>query len=108
MKINDYQQKALRTMNWDLNLHDKIVDCALGLAGEAGEVADDVKKWFAQGHELNFKHMAEELGDVAWYIAVMAHVCGYDLESVLKMNIEKLKKRYPNGFSSDMSVKRNG
>lgn len=55
MKINDYQDKALRTLNEDLTLNEKIVDCALGLAGEAGEVADDIKKWFAQGHELNFK-----------------------------------------------------
>lgn len=104
MKINDYQQKALETANNTLNMEEQILDCALGLTGESGEVADLIKKWKFQGHSLNFEHIAKELGDVAWYLAVMAWFCGYDLETVLKMNVQKLKNRYPDGFEKKKSI----
>ena len=55
---------------------------------------------------LDKHHLAMELGDVAWYIAVTAQAIGYDLETVLRMNIEKLRRRYPDGFDSNKSVNR--
>lgn len=102
MDVNDYQKAALRTMS------DKsdIVDAALGLAGESGEFADLVKKHIFQGHELDSEHLAKELGDIAWYLAVGAYVIGYDLETIFQTNIEKLRSRYPNGFDSDKSLHR--
>lgn len=104
MTINEYQKLALRTAN---KTGDKqIVNSALGLCGESGEVADIIKKAYFQGHVLEEAKVIEELGDVAWYIATMAHALGTDLETVLERNIEKLKKRYPEGFSEEKSINR--
>lgn len=78
----------------------------LGLNGEAGEVADLAKKCMFQGHPFDVEHMAEELGDCAWYVAVTAHAIGYDFETILQMNMDKLQKRYPNGFEAERSIHR--
>ena len=107
MTINEYQKEALRTasgMNYEN--HDMLGNAALGLCGEGGEVADLVKKALFQGHKLDKEHLAKELGDVAWYIAVGAHALGYDLETVLRMNVVKLRERYPDGFEAERSLHR--
>lgn len=52
-------------------------------------------------------HMAKELGDVAWYLAVSANAIGYDLETIMQMNVDKLKARYPDGFDAEHSLHRN-
>lgn len=101
---NEYQRAALRTSNKDSK--ELILNGALGLAGESGEVADIVKKHLFQGHELDRDKMIEELGDVCWYIAITAHGLGVDLDSVMKINIDKLKKRYPDGFDKEKSIHR--
>lgn len=107
MTINEYQTLAMRTASgMDYEHHGLLMNGALGLCGEAGEVADLVKKTVFQGHELDTDHVAKELGDVAWYLAVSAKAIGYDLETIMQMNIEKLKKRYPDGFSADRSLNR--
>lgn len=106
MKINEYQVEALRTasgMNKDCPMW---LNGVLGLTGESGECADIVKKHLAQGHPFDKEHLAKELGDVAWYLAVTAHAIGYDLETVLQMNVDKLRKRYPNGFEAERSINR--
>ena len=59
-----------------------------------------------QGHELDTAHMAKELGDVAWYLAVSANAIGYDLETIMQMNVDKLKARYPDGFDAEHSLHR--
>lgn len=107
MTINDYQREALRTascMNYEH--HGMLINGALGLCGEAGEVADIVKKTVFQGHTLDAEHIVKELGDVAWYLAITAHALGYTLEEVLQGNVDKLRKRYPNGFETDRSQHR--
>jgi NTP pyrophosphatase (non-canonical NTP hydrolase) len=86
--------------------HGMLINGVLGLCGESGEVADIVKKATFQGHELDVAHIAKELGDVAWYLAVAANSIGYDLETIMQMNIDKLKKRYPEGFDSERSQHR--
>lgn len=106
MTINEYQKNALRTAGTENDV-DLLVNGVMGLAGESGECVDIVKKALFQGHALDKKHLAEELGDVAWYLAVCAHAIDYDLESVLQMNVDKLRKRYPTGFDSNRSVNRN-
>lgn len=103
MTINEYQKEALRTVNCHAGL---IENAALGLCGESGEVADLVKKAFFQGHELDRDRLAKELGDVAWYLAVGAFAIGYELETVLQMNVDKLRKRYPDGFDPARSRNR--
>ena len=106
MTINEYQCLAMRTCNKELTKDDMLLDGALGLAGESGEVADMVKKFKFQGHALDVERIAKELGDVCWYIAVTATAIGCDLETIMKMNIEKLRKRYPDGFDAERSKHR--
>ena len=97
MNFNDYQRLASRTRNSDLDHTEHLVNGALGLAGEAGEVADTIKKHLYQGHVVTRDQLCEELGDDLWYIADLATTLGLTLEEVARRNIEKLKARYPEG-----------
>ena len=107
MTINEYQTAALRTAQTEeLTANELLLNSALGLCGESGEVADLVKKHRFQGHDLDLDHVAKELGDIAWYLAVGAYAIGYDLETILQMNVDKLEARYPDGFSTDRSLHR--
>ena len=106
MTGNEYQKLAMRTSNSEVSEIAHLVNGALGLTGEAGEVADIVKKHAMQGHALNTEHIAKECGDCLWYIAETATAIGYDLDTIMEMNIEKLKKRYPDGFSAERSQNR--
>ena len=103
MTINQYQKEAMRTASGKCR---SLENCAMGLAGEAGECTDIIKKHLFHDHELDREHLAKELGDVAWYIAVGAEVIGYDLETVLQMNVDKLRARYPDGFDAEKSQHR--
>ena len=107
MTPNDYQQAALRTAPKDLPPERLLLNGLMGLNGEAGEAIDILKKHLFQGHELDTAHMAKERGDVAWYLAVSADAIGYDLETVMQMNVDKLKARYPDGFDAEHSLHRN-
>ena len=106
MEINEYQKLAMRTSNKSLSTVDHIINGALGLAGEAGEVADLVKKWTMQGHIIDANHLMKELGDVCWYIAETATAIGCSMEEIMQMNIDKLRERYPNGFDPEKSQNR--
>ena len=75
----------------------------LGLTGEAGEFADMMKKHHGHGHDLDEKKAAKELGDVLWYLSVLADSIGYKLSDIASMNVAKLRERYPNGFSIEES-----
>ena len=80
---------------------------ALGLTGESGEVADLIKKSIFHGDKLSYStELKEELGDVLWYIALMCNALNISMEEVMELNIEKLKKRYPKGFSEEASRSR--
>lgn len=106
MRLNQYQQDALRTWSTDQSYREMQTNAVLGLNGEAGEAADLLKKYLFQGHRLDKDRMIKELGDVLYYVAVAANAFGYDLESVAQMNIDKLQKRYPEGFTTERSVNR--
>lgn len=105
MKVNEYQVAALRTAS-TLESDGLILNGVLGLCGETGEVSDHIKKHLFQGHELDKQKLIGELGDVCWYIAILAQGLGVDLETVLKGNIQKLQSRYPAGFDSQKSIHR--
>ncbi len=96
MELKEYCEKALRTaaLGSDTEI---LLAGALGLAGEAGEVADAVKKHFFQGHDLSGDKILEELGDLIWYANLLAYRFGHSLEDVLSRNIAKLERRYPTG-----------
>ena len=106
MTINEYQKYAMRTLNPKLDKKDILISGVMGLCGESGEAIDIVKKHLAQGHELDKENLIKELGDIAWYLAETATVLDIELEEVFTRNIEKLKKRYPEGFDTDKSVNR--
>ena len=106
MTINEYQRLAMTTLNPNLDKKDVLINGGMGLCGEAGEAIDIVKKHLARGHELDREKLIGELGDIAWYLAETATVLDVDLEEVLTRNIEKLKRRYPEGFDSARSLNR--
>lgn len=106
MQVNEYQQLAMTTLNPELTKREVLINSVMGLCGEAGEAIDIVKKWMAQGHALDKDHLAKELGDIAWYLAEAATALEIPLEDILQANLDKLKKRYPEGFETGRSLAR--
>lgn len=111
MNADDYQKQAARTLidAPDATYTDDdllLVWNALGLAGEAGEVVDTIKKAVFHRHGLNRDELIKELGDVLWYVAALCTKLDVPLSAVMERNIEKLKARYPAGYSSDQSINR--
>lgn len=103
LSLNEYQQLALRTAGDHGDFESTLIYTTLGLNGEAGEVAELVKKAFFHGHDLPREQLKHELGDVLWYVAVMAQAMGWSLDEVARENIAKLARRYPDGFSDERS-----
>ena len=95
MELNEYQEKALQTANYPND--SRIIYPVLGLNGEAGEVAEKVKKVIRDNEGIfdfyEREKIAKELGDVLWYLAMAAYDVGYSLESIAKINVAKLKER---------------
>ena len=106
MNFTAYQQLAFRTAHREGDLHKRRLIAALGLAGEAGEVAELIKKQIGHGHEIKSQAIAKELGDALWYVACVATLYDLDLKQIAEDNIAKLRQRYPEGFSSAESIKR--
>lgn len=100
-QLDEYQIGTKRTAG-----DDDIATLCLGLAGESGEVCDIVKKYLGHGHTFDKNKLISELGDVLWYVARLADSMGFLLSNVAESNIEKLRKRYPDGFSSERSIDR--
>lgn len=122
MEAKEYQNLAMRTndgkgtdrlLDWtNVDANGKIKDpggllngCP-GLSREAGELNDLVKKWIFHKKPLDREHMKKEIGDVCWYIADICHSMGFDLGEIFQMNIDKLKARYPEGFSEQRANNR--
>ena len=108
---NEYQALAMRTNDGKMTerLHKPdmagkdydlggIIEGCLGLSGESGEFVDLIKKWIFHQKPIDEEHAKKELGDTLWYAALICQSFGWDLESIMQMNIDKLKKRYPDGF----------
>lgn len=106
MTFNEYQKEAFRTERGMNKEMPRVLNGALGLAGEAGEFADLLKKHYFQGHPLDREHLAKELGDILWYVAIAADAIGFDLDTIANMNVLKLQARYPNGFEATRSLNR--
>ena len=106
MNLNEYQQAAKRTIPADLTGPALFDNAILGLNGETGELADMVKKWRFQGHLYTQLDWIDEAGDVLWYLAALATSLGVTLEQIAEGNVEKLRKRYPAGFTTNDSVNR--
>ena len=106
MTINEYQKLAMTTLNPALSQKDVLINGVMGLCGESGEAIDIVKKRLALGHPLDREQLIKELGDIAWYLAETATALDVALEEVLHGNIEKLRRRYPEGFETEHSLHR--
>lgn len=107
MTPQDYQREANMLAAQDLPDELTKANVGLGLAGEAGEAADVIKKHLCQGHPLDLAKLKNELGDVLWYVARGCDVFGFQLEDVMAENISKLKNRYKSGkFSVQDSLNR--
>ena len=105
MTINTYQQLAARTINHALDRDEMINHAVFGLSGEVGEISSLFQKVY-QGHEMNESDLRKEIGDVAWMLAELCTAYGWDMEQVYIENIEKLRARYPKGFSAERSLHR--
>ena len=76
------------------------------MAAEVGEACGVVDKCVAQGHELDRDKLYKEMGDIFWQFAALATVLDFTLSDIATYNIQKLKARYPEGFTVEDSVAR--
>lgn len=107
LSLDEYQHLAGRTAGAGGDGERRLIVAALGLAGEAGEFANKVKKLVAHGHQdISPAVLGDELGDVLWYLAEAATACGLDLSQIAAENVDKLRQRYPDGFSQERSIHR--
>lgn len=99
MHFAEYQNLARRTDMGNMISQNEAIKCwMMGLAGETGELIDIIKKHYYHNRPLNPDEVEKELGDILWYLSMAANDLGFDLETIAAKNIEKLMKRYPNGF----------
>ncbi len=104
MDIDRYQILAGKTADpRELHIDGKWAIAALGLAGEAGEVVELIKKYLGHGHGLDRDKLVKELGDALWYIARLSSLAGVPLSTVADKNIEKLAARFGDKFSEEAS-----
>lgn len=108
MNLKEYQKLARRTMRKSVPKEDRreLSIAGLGLAGESGEVIELLKKYIGHGHLLDLDRVEKELGDVLWYLSAIATLCNLNLDYIAKLNIDKLRERYPEGFSEERSRNR--
>lgn len=101
MDLAGHPELAARVLRWkDIDLG------ALGLVGEAGEVAELIKKHVHHHKPLDRDALAKELGDVLWYIAFLCELNGLTLEEVASASVVKLRQRFPDGFSTQAAIAR--
>ncbi len=105
-RLSDYQEFCKKTAKAFDSGEKEIMTWGLGIAGEAGDVASCIKKTVMHKNDKR-DGIKENLGDTLWYLAMICNFYGWDLQEVLEQNVEKLKKRYPKGFSF-RDARRNG
>lgn len=105
-RLDQFQDLSKRTLNNLLTKEHALINYSMGASGESGEVIELIKKHVFHGHELDNEKLKEELGDVLFYVAALATTAGLKMSDVATYNVDKLRKRYKNGFSIDESVNR--
>ena len=103
MTLDDYQRAAARTINRELQPRDRMLDAAAGLAEESGEILGLVRKHLFQSRPLDRAKLEQELGDALWCLTIAAESAGLTLGRIAAVNVEKLKARYPDGYSDAAS-----
>ncbi|GAC1363978.1 MAG: nucleoside triphosphate pyrophosphohydrolase family protein [Ktedonobacteraceae bacterium] len=105
MNIREYTKEVHRTCSIE-DPRELLILTALGIAGESGEVVNALKKVLYHAHTLNAIELGEEIGDLLWYIVLLCDTVGLSLDDVIQANVEKLRKRYPQGFDVERSRSR--
>ena len=105
MNLAEYQRLARRTQNSELSPRCMLEHALWGLTAEVGEVCSLHQKQH-QGHALSKETLQKEIGDVLWFLGELCDVYGFNLNDIAEKNIEKLRKRYPEGFTSERSIHR--
>jgi NTP pyrophosphatase (non-canonical NTP hydrolase) len=106
VNFEEYQKEVQRTMNFTGTEAEIVSNMCMGLAGEAGELVDYVKKVLYHGHEFDRNKIISEAGDVLWYLTALLNKGGINLAEVVDYNKVKLRKRYPDGFDKQRSINR--
>jgi NTP pyrophosphatase (non-canonical NTP hydrolase) len=107
MESQEYRKACWKTAgNFDKEKHLSML--GMGIAGEAGEITDSLKKAIFQGHDLDVDKLAEEVGDLMYYVELLLDTIGVSTEIDYKKNVEKIERRYPNGFEPERSKNREG
>lgn len=117
MTPNEYQKLAELTENKDYEgiakrlTYDacmiRLDHAQKGLTTEVGEFSDALKKYVEYDAPLDFVNLAEEIGDIMWYVALACNALDIRLEDVMSKNIKKLEARYPDNFTSKDALLRN-
>jgi NTP pyrophosphatase (non-canonical NTP hydrolase) len=111
MESSVYQDLSRRTLldrpNFQISDEEvMLVWSAVGLAGEAGEIVEMIKKVVFHRHHYDKESLVKELGDLMWYVAAVCSTSGISLDEVMERNVEKLLERFPNGFTAEDSIRR--
>jgi len=106
-----YQTLANRTENITILpgteiIRARLIHALLGLASETGEFAGSLKKTLIYDAPLDTENLAEEIGDILWYMAVVANALNIHLSDVAEANIQKLRKRYPEKYTDELAIRR--
>lgn len=107
MRGNQYQDLASRTINQKLSDQELELHALHGMVGEIGEIHSIYQKTY-QGHDIaeQHEHLQKEVGDLLWFVAEYCTACGWWIEDIMQMNIDKLRARYPDGFDAEHSLHR--
>ena len=115
MEMKEYVRSALKTESTDFDAigarlgqveNQRLLHAGIGLATEAGEFLDALKKHIFYGKDLDRVNLSEEMGDIFWYCAIISDQLGVDFETVMKTNIAKLKARYGEKFTEQGATER--
>jgi len=107
MDIAEYTKEVHRTCDLQ-DQRELLTLTALGIAGEAGEIVDLIKKVLYHAHQLDTSALCKEIGDLLWYMTLLCETAGFTLDDVMQANVEKLRQRYPQGFDPQRSQDRKG
>lgn len=105
MTGNEYQLLAARTINPGITSVETKFHALHGMVAEIGELHGLYQKVY-QGHAINQEHVKKELGDLLWFVAEYCTVMNWNLDDIMRINIEKLQNRYPDGFKEEQSLYR--
>jgi len=105
MTLNEYQELAGRTINRNLRKDEILRHALFEMCGELGEIHSIYQKVY-QGHKITMDDLKKEVGDLLWGIAEFCTVNGFTMDEIAEINIDKLKKRYPEGFDPEKSLNR--